>query len=424
MAATEPKGAAPKNQLALFEQAGNDDVLAALAVFFDSTKEELEERNRREDVVRVRHLIMYVLNQYGGMSFGAIGRLIGRRDHTTVIHGVNKVKQEVVEYPDLLDSLSGPIALATALKLRKQKVEEELKEMNVMLYAEAMVQIRLTKVKRQTLRERAIPERNMKVLEMYREGLTLQNISVMFDLSRERIRQIVMSTVQSLAINESISKGIVMDVDVLLEEEAKKRKNAQDSKKPPKPEKKIKEERWSRYYDACRSCGSTVYPHVRRGLCEQCAGQYRGKIREQIIAAHSNQCDVCHISRPDAMRTYGRDFYIQKDKSVLCRKCFLSDSGERMGHYKNHEWSRFYAACKNCGTTSVSHASRGLCLNCTPTLTPEQREQVIVSKGSKCSRCGISRADEQRLHKKDLRATKSKETLCFDCFQKYIREKR
>ncbi len=263
----------------------------------------------------------------------------------------------------------------------------------------------------------------MKVLEMYREGLTLQNISKVFKLSRERIRQVVLSTIHAMAINESVTKGIVMDIDVLLEEETKIRKNAQDSKKPVKPV-IIKEDRWSRYYDACKVCNSTVYPHVRRGECEQCAGQYRGGIREKIIADHSSQCDVCHISRPDAMRTYGRDFYIQKDKSVLCRKCFLSGSGQRMGHYKNYEWSRFYVACKNCGTTTVPHAASGLCENCAPLLTTAKREEFILSSGSKCARCGISRAEARSKYGKDLYVIKTKDTLCFGCFQKYTRGKK
>ena len=215
-----------------------------------------------------------------------------------------------------------------------------------------------------------------------------------------------------------------MDVDVLLEEEAKKRKNTQDSKKPVKPVKVKKEKRWSTYYDACKLCNLTAYPHVRRGLCERCLGAYRGDIREKIVAEHLNQCDACHMSRPDAIRTYGRDLHIKKDKTVLCSRCFLDSVSQKMGHYKNYEWSRHYPACRNCGTTTVPHAMKGLCLNCTTTLTTAQREQFIVSKGSKCTRCGISRSQAQKKYHKDLLATKTKETLCFEDFQKYIHEKR
>ncbi len=158
MAATDTKGALSETQLALFEPSGNDDVLAALAAYFDSSKEELEEHTRRVDVVRVRHMVMYILREYGGMSFPAIGRLIGNRDHTTVIHAVNKTKNEVTKDPSILESLTGPIAFAEALKLRKQKVEAELKEMNAKLYAEAMAHIQSSKANRLVLRERVIPE--------------------------------------------------------------------------------------------------------------------------------------------------------------------------------------------------------------------------------------------------------------------------
>jgi hypothetical protein len=423
MIATEQKGATPESQLGLFEQPGNDDVLATLAAFFDSTKEELEDHTRRYEVVRVRHIVMYILREYGGMSFPAIGRLIGKRDHTTVIHGVNKVKREIAEHPELLDLLDGPVSVARALQSRKKKVEKELEEINAKLYANAVAQIHLTKMKRQPPKVRAIPERNIKVLELYREGLTLENISKVFAVTRERIRQIVLNTIQSQAINESITKGIMMDVDLLLEEEAQTRKKAQNAKKPVK-EVKIKQNRWSIYYDACKVCNSTVYPHVRSGMCEQCLGSYRGDIREKIISEHSGQCDVCHISRSDAFKTYGRDLYIQKDRNVLCRKCFLADSGNRMGHYKKYEWSRFYPACKKCATTTTPHASSGLCENCAPVLTTNKREKVIASKGSKCTYCGISRTNAQGRYSRDLYVTKDRETYCSECFHKYIRGKK
>lgn len=411
------------HQKALFDDGGNHDVLAELANFFDFSKDEIEEHTRRQQVVEARHMIMYLLREYGGMSFPAIGRLIGKRDHTTVIHAYNKTKQEVTDDPTLLESLAGPISLVEALRVRKQKVEEEIREMNARLYAEAMANIRLTREKRKSPRIRTIPDRDMKILEMYREGLTLKNISDIFGVSRERIRQVVLTTIQYLAINESITNGIVMDVDVLLEEESKKRKMVQDSKKPAKPP-KAKDKRWSIYYDACRECGSTVYKHVRQGYCERCLGAYRGEVREKIIVEHSSRCDICHISRPEAIRTYGRDLYIKKDKTVLCKKHFLADSAQKMGHYKHFDWSRHYDACKKCGTTTIPHARGGLCVNCSSSLTNEQREQIIIDHHGKCDQCGLRRAEQRTRYHSDFRITNQKKVLCTHCFNKGLGSRR
>lgn len=405
---------------ALSEPVGNDDVLATLADFFDVTKEAVEEKSRRQEIVGIRMTIMYILREYAGMSFPSIGRLVGNRDHTTVIHAYNKTKKEVAEDPSILETLADPIALAEALKRRKEQVAEELKEMNAKLYAQALESIHSSKLTRSMPRERVIPERNMKILEMYREGLTLENMAGLFGVTRERVRQIVISTIQAMAINESISKGIVMDIDVVMEEETKKRKNAQAAKKSVKEMKKQEgPKRWSRYYDQCKECNSSVYPHVRKGVCMRCRGAYSGVVREKIILEHDSKCDICGITRPEAIGTQERDLYVMKDQTVLCRRHFLENSGQRMGHYRNHAWSRFHAACIKCGTNTVPHSARGYCLYCNPVLTSEQRERLIESKEGKCTQCGITRAEAQKAYATDFRFTKTEEILCMKCFTQY-----
>ena len=178
---------------------------------------------------------------------------------------------------------------------------------------------------------RNIPDRSLKILELWREGLTLEKISSVIGITRERVRQIVIKTIGQMAINESISRGIVIDIDTIIEEEFKKRKILQErhkEKKLPVKEKK----RWSKYYAACRICGTTTMPHFEHGLCEGCSGRYRGERRKNIIADHFNVCEKCKILRGDAIRKYGRDFYVTKSRQVLCRGCFLEITGKKLGH--------------------------------------------------------------------------------------------
>ena len=303
---------------------GENDIIETLSKRLGYSRKIIESRTRRQEIVRARDLIVYLLREYGDLSYPAIGRLLGGRDHTTIIHAYRKTKRNIEVRPELKTELEDLIREAGSIKERKLHVERHL-------IPEILASVEVDNAKKAHLVFRKIPERNSKILELWREGLTLQNISNVFDVTRERVRQVVIATIKQMAVNESISRGIVMDSDVLVEEESKKRRKLQESKK-----KNIlpveKERRWSRYYAACRSCGTTAMPHVRYGLCERCSGQYRGERRKNIIERHSNGCSVCGISHGDAMRKYGRDFYITKSQQVLCRGCFLKTTGEKLGN--------------------------------------------------------------------------------------------
>lgn len=62
------------------------------------TWEDLKSRHRTQDIVFPRQLCMYeVHRQRKDMSYPAIGRLFGGRDHTTVLHAVRKIESMTTE---------------------------------------------------------------------------------------------------------------------------------------------------------------------------------------------------------------------------------------------------------------------------------------------------------------------------------------
>lgn len=400
------------HQTVLFEDRGEKDIIATLARYLGFDKDELMEHTRRHEVVQPRQIIMYLLREYADMSFPAIGRLMGGRDHTTVIHGYKKIKVQILKDPEIERDLSDAITLARSIRERKLHAEEEVKRLKEAIQQESTsssaLRIRLPK------KPKKIPERDMKILELYREGLTLQNIADTVKLSRERVRQIIERTIERIAINESISSGVEIDVAVLKDEEKRKRKLLIT----PVPVKTKKEYRWSRYYIACKSCGTTTIPHLRKGLCEQCLGGFRGERREEIIRLH-DKCELCGKSRMETFAAYGRDFYITKDKKVYCRGCFQKLTAKKLGSYKNYTWSRFYPKCIKCGTVSTPHYARGLCENCTDILSNEKREKIINEHNNKCDKCGVDRARAKELSKRGLYITKNRDVLCYMCFQRY-----
>jgi len=304
----------------IIDTGGEDDIIDFFSKSLGASKEEVESHSRRQDIVRIRDLIIYLLREYGEMSYPAIGRLLGGRDHTTIIYAYKKTLRNIKKNKNLEKDLVNLISKAKELKERKLNIKK-------VLIPEIFNEIRKRKTKKEVeLRE--IPERNSKILDLYREGLTLENIGRIFNITRERVRQVAEVTIKQVAINEAISKEIEIDTSIIFNEEKKKRKIAKGFEHKTQKIKEVKEKRWSRYYLSCKSCGTTSVPHLSYGLCEKCKGHFRGDRRESIIFSHTNKCDFCGMPRHEVVTKYGRDFYITKDQKVFCKKCFLSNTGK------------------------------------------------------------------------------------------------
>ena len=315
-----------------FQFSEEDDIIAILAKHLGFTKEIIDSHTRKKEIVRARDMIVYLLREYASMSYPVIGQLIGGRDHTTIIHAYRKIKSLLETKPIVQLELAGMIEMVKSIKEKKDHIQNNLIPeilSNMIIDGHGSLE--------RALKFKEIPERNYKILETYREGLTLQNISDLYGVTRERVRQIVIGTIKQMATNDSLTKGIVLDADIMLDEENKKRNAAKLKKKPVKIVEK-KEKRWSRYYLSCQSCGTTAFAHIKHGLCEKCVGNYRGNTREQIISDHLNICSSCGITRQQAIASHGRDFYITKSQEVLCRKCFLHLMGKKLGNTSKARW--------------------------------------------------------------------------------------
>ncbi len=59
--------------------------------------EEITGKSRRRPLVTARQVAMYVVRELTDMSYPAIGRVFGDRDHTTVMHAVSKVEALMAE---------------------------------------------------------------------------------------------------------------------------------------------------------------------------------------------------------------------------------------------------------------------------------------------------------------------------------------
>lgn len=81
-----------------------DDVISAVCSYFEIKTTQLKGSKRDASLVKARHICMYLLKELG-LTLVDIGNLLGGRDHTTVMHGVEKVKALSVEASPLNEDI-------------------------------------------------------------------------------------------------------------------------------------------------------------------------------------------------------------------------------------------------------------------------------------------------------------------------------
>ena len=82
------------------------DITKVIADFYNIDENHIYEKTRRKEVVKPRQLVMYILREDCHVSFPLIGQKLGGRDHTTVIHSCDKIKNEIREDPNLLQEIN------------------------------------------------------------------------------------------------------------------------------------------------------------------------------------------------------------------------------------------------------------------------------------------------------------------------------
>ncbi len=76
-------------------------LIRAVAQYYHISVEDLRSKSRRRTIAHPRQVAMYLLREETGLSFPQIGELLGGRDHTTVMHGYERVAQELAHQPQL-----------------------------------------------------------------------------------------------------------------------------------------------------------------------------------------------------------------------------------------------------------------------------------------------------------------------------------
>lgn len=83
-----------KSSQNLAKRVSDDQIMKSVADFFNVTVEDLINRGRKKEIVEPRQIAIYLLRDILDMSYPYIGEKLGR-DHTTAIHAVEKISQEI-----------------------------------------------------------------------------------------------------------------------------------------------------------------------------------------------------------------------------------------------------------------------------------------------------------------------------------------
>lgn len=82
-----------------------EKVLKSVQKFYHIPIDDLIGKKRNKEVIKPRHIVMYILYNVVGMSYPEIGKELGGKNHSTIMHGSKAIEKEVVISKQLKDEI-------------------------------------------------------------------------------------------------------------------------------------------------------------------------------------------------------------------------------------------------------------------------------------------------------------------------------
>lgn len=76
-------------------------IINVVAEYFNITPDDIMSKKRNAELVQARQIVMYLCRDLTETSLIGIAKLLGKKDHTTIIHGVNKISDEIMNNEEL-----------------------------------------------------------------------------------------------------------------------------------------------------------------------------------------------------------------------------------------------------------------------------------------------------------------------------------
>jgi chromosomal replication initiator protein len=82
------------------------EVVKTVADFYNIKETSIYEKTRKKEIIKPRQIIMYLLREEFSISYPSIGERLGGRDHTTVMHSCDKIKNDMEKDSTLSNEIS------------------------------------------------------------------------------------------------------------------------------------------------------------------------------------------------------------------------------------------------------------------------------------------------------------------------------
>ncbi len=85
------------------ERLSSNEVIQRVCKYFGHPVEFVMQKTRKQEYVKTRYVIAFLLayDLYLNMSLASIAFAIGKRDHTTIIHGLKKLRNDMETYESI-----------------------------------------------------------------------------------------------------------------------------------------------------------------------------------------------------------------------------------------------------------------------------------------------------------------------------------
>lgn len=80
-------------------------IINVVAEHFNVKPEDLASKKRNSEFVQPRQVVMYLCRELTSTSLVNVGKMLGGRDHTTVMHGVQKIESEILTNEELKNKI-------------------------------------------------------------------------------------------------------------------------------------------------------------------------------------------------------------------------------------------------------------------------------------------------------------------------------
>lgn len=94
-----------KNHIKPKRSVSVEEITGAVAQYFHIEESSLYQSIRRREIVQARQVAMYLMRTDYNISYPLIGRKLGGKDHTTVMHSCERVEQELQDNPLLMQDI-------------------------------------------------------------------------------------------------------------------------------------------------------------------------------------------------------------------------------------------------------------------------------------------------------------------------------